>query len=109
LPFQIGHEILRQTLRAQIVAALAGLSDFTAAAGDAGKDVCFLLQLREDLFDRAARYELNQNEIDQHDAEQRWQDQGQSAQDVGAHRGKGLLDRNQKARDQKAPAAFSLS
>ena len=56
-----------------------------AAAADAVERVALLLQLGEDLLDRAAGHELHQDEVDEQDAEERGDDQQQPAEDVGAH------------------------
>ena len=44
-----------------------------------------ILDLAEDLFHRPARGELRDDEVQQHDAEQRWQDQQQPSGDISAH------------------------
>ena len=72
-------------------AAVAGrprdrAGELAAAARDpVGGGTADLLDLGDDLLDRAARCGLDDDEVDDHDPEQRGNDQQQAPEDVGEH------------------------
>ncbi len=73
-------ELGRQPLGAAVLAAAAGLG---AAAGDAARGVGRLvLDPGDDLLDRAAGHELDEDEVDEEDPEERRDDEEQAAEDV---------------------------
>ena len=81
-----------------------------------------LLELGDDLLDRAAGHELHEDEVDEQDAEERRDDQQQAAEDVGAHQAGSRPDGRCRMIEaetaapflimlgqRSAPSAFSLS
>ena len=87
-PFDFGDDFRVQTLGAAVVAA-AGDFALGAAANPAGCPF-EAFQVGDHLLHRAARRSLDDQEVDQQDAEQGRNDQQQAPDDVGEH-GSGLL------------------